>query len=363
MKEINLDQLTSRLAQRVRRSPQIISAMIELTYGCNLRCVHCYNPTHQARNELSTGQVLKILDALQAQGCFRIGFTGGEFLTRKDALEIIRYAKKLGFVVQLLTNATLVTAPIADQIKALSPASVDISVYGATKETYEKVTGVPGSFKKFVTGVDLLCKRNVTMMLKLVLMTLNVHELDLMKRFARERRLRYQFSTQIHPKVDGSQSPLAYRLAVEQAFAIWRQEAVDPWIRSEQGVKWMEANGGEEECGGGKGLFPCACGKNRAAITPHGKLNLCLSVYEPRYDLTRGSLKEGWQTLVAMTAKARPGPEFECLECPLTRYCGRVTGDGWLEHKKFDGPCLSHFREMAEQKKDFWVETQNRRET
>lgn len=356
MRQMDMEAWMARQALALRRSPQILTAMIELTYGCNLRCVHCYNPTHQARGELTTEEVFRILDQLGKEGCVKVGFTGGEIFTRKDAAEIIRYARKLGLLVSLLTNATLITPKIADQICRMGPYDVGISVYGGTSETYERVTQVRGSFEKFVHGVDLLCEREVPVFLKLVLMTLNVHELELMKAFALRRGLRYQFSTHIHPKVDGSKEPLAYRLPSDQAFAIWRKEQGEPWAGSKHGAGWM-ANGEEEGCGLGRDLFPCGCGKTMAAITPHGRLNLCLSIYEPRYDLTQGSLKEGWKELVKMVAGSHPGPEFECPECPLTRYCTRTPGQGWLEQGKFDGPCLPHLREEAQCKKDFWVET------
>ena len=78
MNDFDFEALMDRLGTKARSKPQMVRAMVELTYGCNLRCVHCYNPTHQAKNELSTEQVFRILNELAAQGCLWIGFTGGE---------------------------------------------------------------------------------------------------------------------------------------------------------------------------------------------------------------------------------------------------------------------------------------------
>jgi len=356
---VDFDQLMIRLRNKARAAPQIVQAMVELTYGCNLRCVHCYNPTHEAKNELTTEQVLRTLDELAAQGCLRVGFTGGELFTRRDALEIMRYAKSLGLVINILTNATMITPAIADQILALEPYQVDVSVYGATAGTYESVTRVPGSFARFVRGVDLLTERQVPVLLKLALMTLNVHEHEAMREFARARNLPYQVNTEIHPKVDGSLEPLAYRLPPEQAFEVWRQESGEK-IRQRQtqhiavGSCRSEISTVEEEaCGLAGGAFHCRCGKTSAAVTPYGKLNLCLSIYHPQYDLTKGSLKEGWQQLVDLVASAKPGPTYECHQCPLTPHCTRGTGDSWLEQGVFDSSCIPYFREVAERKSKF----------
>ena len=64
MKQISLDDLLTRLNRKATPAPRLAQAMVELTYGCNLRCVHCYNPTHEATEERTTEQVVRTLDQL-----------------------------------------------------------------------------------------------------------------------------------------------------------------------------------------------------------------------------------------------------------------------------------------------------------
>src|SRR5207249_7513716 len=118
---INGAQFWLRLFEKGARQRVPVQAMIELTYGCNLRCVHCYNPTHQAKDELATAQITALIDQLAEAGCLHLAFTGGEIFTRKDAFEIFAYAKAKGFSITLLTNATLITPERADGIQALRP--------------------------------------------------------------------------------------------------------------------------------------------------------------------------------------------------------------------------------------------------
>lgn len=347
---VHFDQMMERLSKESRAHPHMVRAMVELTYGCNLRCVHCYNPTHQARNELSTKQVLRILDQLAAQGVLWIGFTGGELFTRTDLFEIFRYAKSLGFVISLLTNATLVATPeLADRIRDLGLYQMDISVYGATAPTYEQVTRVPGSWLKFVRGVDLLRERQVPLLLKLVLMKPNVHELDAMLEFATSRDLPYKVTTQIFPRVDGSLEPMEYGLSPEQAFEVWKRLSGEGILRNRTSSPEPE----EDSCGSGGQLFNCLCGKSSAAVTPYGKMNLCLSVYTPQYDLIAGTVEKGWTELVDLVASAEPGPEYECGGCSLEKNCTRSAKDGWLQQGRVDGPCIPSFRELAEKKSQF----------
>ena len=216
------------------------------------------------------------------------------------------------------------------------------------------MTQIRGSFEKCVRGVDLLLERKLFIVLKLPLMTLNVHELEAMKNFARSRGARYKVYTEIQPKVDGSKEPLAYRLSPEQEFEVWREGGGER-ILQETRSSSPEAAPQEyekEQCGS-TSLFDCACGKSSAAVTPHGKMNLCLSTYAPLYDLTTGTVAEGWEKLVGLVASAKPGPEYECDECHLYKRCNRGTRNSWTELGTFDGPCIPHFREAAQKKEDF----------
>ena len=76
-----LDVLSAKAAQ-VRR-PEGVT--FELTYGCNLRCVHCYNPTHRALpNELTASEIYSLLNQIADLGVLTVTFTGGEPSVRPD---------------------------------------------------------------------------------------------------------------------------------------------------------------------------------------------------------------------------------------------------------------------------------------
>src|SRR5207249_548963 len=201
---LSKESFWSRMAQKAAANRVPYEVMIELTYGCNLRCVHCFNPTHQAKGELTTAQAMAILDQLAEVGCLSVGFTGGEIFTRPDLLEIVAYAKRKGFVITLLTNATLLTPQRADRIQALHPAYVEVSIYGATPETYERVTRVPGSFEHFLTGVGLLRERAIPLIIKMPVMTLNQHEVKQAKALVEGWGIKFVYCSDIHPRVDGS---------------------------------------------------------------------------------------------------------------------------------------------------------------
>jgi len=340
--EIGQDQFWLALREKGAHQRVPVEAMIELTYGCNLRCVHCYNPTHQAKDELTTAQITLLIDQLAAVGCVELGFTGGEIFTRRDLFEILAYAKGKGFAITLLTNATLITPERADRLQALRPHRVEISIYGATQETYERVTRMPGSFQAFLTGVQLLRERTVPLLVKMPVMTLNQHEVKQAKALVEGWGVKFVYCTEIFPRVDGSLEPLQYRLPPHEVVRI------DETIVGSR--KWR-AEGGEEKgesCQTGEGLFTCKCGKSSLAVTPYGRMNLCVSFPTPQYDLRCGTVSEGWKTLVELvdSSNAKPGEAFECPTCPVQSHCRQGPMNAWLETQRLE-PCLPYFKELA----------------
>jgi len=340
--EINPEQFWLRLLEKSARQRVPVEAMIELTYGCNLRCVHCYNPTHQAKDEQATAQLKALIDQLAEAGCLHLAFTGGEIFTRRDLFEILAHAKGKGFAVTLLTNATLITPERADRIQALHPHRVEISIYGATQETYERVTRIPGSFQHFLTGVQLLRERTVPLIIKMPVMTLNQHEVPQAKVLVEGWGIKFVYCTEIFPRVDGSLEPLQYRLAPREVVHI--DEAIG------ESRRWR-AEGGEEKgerCQAGEGLFTCLCGKSSLTVTPYGRMNLCVSLPTPQYDLRTGTVHEGWKTLVNLVdrANATPGDTYECPQCPVQSHCRQGPMDAWLETGRLE-PCLPYFKDLA----------------
>jgi len=342
-------EFVTRLENRASGKRIPIKATIELTYGCNLRCVHCYNPTHKAKGELSTQEFYRIIDQLAQKGCFVISFTGGEMFTRRDTFEILTYAKKKGIAIILLTNATLITPERADRIQALQPWSVEISIYGATAETYERVTGIPGSFGRFLEGVERLRERRVPLLIKMPVMTLNQHEVQQARALVEGWGIRFIYSSEITPRQDGSLEPLQYRISAQEVIQL-DQEILGEW----------QGEGQEEEkCQASQGLFRCGCGKSKVAMTPYGEMNLCTNFPVPEYNLRTGDVSSGWKALVEYVDSVGPSPAYECPSCDVRDYCRQGPRDALLETGDFS-PCLPYFKELASLEKQTYERKDSR---
>ena len=126
----------------------------DITYACNLKCKHCYsNSGKPLEDELSTDQVIKIIDVLDKQSIPAIAFSGGEPLIRKDIFQITKYANDKGIYVGIATNGTMINKDKAKEMKKSGIEFVQISLDGATPETHDSFRGIDGIYNKTINGI------------------------------------------------------------------------------------------------------------------------------------------------------------------------------------------------------------------
>jgi MoaA/NifB/PqqE/SkfB family radical SAM enzyme len=223
--EIDLAEWGGELESKLKGQRYPYSATFEITDRCNFACVHCYinqpagNRPARAQ-ELSTSQVMGVLDQIAAAGTLFLTITGGDPLVRADFPEIYKHARNLGLVVSLFTNGSLITPEIADLLVDYTPRVVDITLYGATQMTYERVTRTTGSFARVQRGVQLLLERGVPLSLKTVLLTINQHEFKAIQAFAEQLGVKFRYDRLLWPRLDGGQSPLEYQIPLEAVIAL-----------------------------------------------------------------------------------------------------------------------------------------------
>jgi radical SAM protein with 4Fe4S-binding SPASM domain len=127
-----------------------------VTRACNLRCVHCYEEARTKRpDELDTGEAKLAVRRLADAGVAYIAFSGGEPLMRPDLFEIIDEVKNNEMAFSLATNATLATTEVAQRLRKLDCAFVQVSLDGANPETHDRFRGAK-SFERTVAGMKNL---------------------------------------------------------------------------------------------------------------------------------------------------------------------------------------------------------------
>lgn len=105
----------------------------EITFDCNLRCLHCYNENHVIKNELSLNKILDVIDQISDLGFKEIHINGGEPLRHPNILEILSYCNNKGLETLLETNAILLSSEIISSLTSMSNLKIRASVDGPEK--------------------------------------------------------------------------------------------------------------------------------------------------------------------------------------------------------------------------------------
>ncbi len=151
----------------------------EITNTCNYHCSYCIfsSESKKYENELSTEEIKKAIKELKENNFTYIKFTGGEPFTRDDMIEILKYARNLGFDMDISTNGSLITEKIAKELKNMSFPMVHVSLDGENKKSHEYVRG-ENTFERTLRGIKHLTENNVYTRIGTVIYKENENKLE-----------------------------------------------------------------------------------------------------------------------------------------------------------------------------------------
>ena len=157
----------------------------EITYGCNLHCVHCLSSSGKRRpGELSTAEAERLIDQWAAMKVFYINVGGGEPMSRPDFFTLMDYALDRGIGVKFSTNGTLIDEPAARWIAARDYLDLQVSIDGARAETNDPVRGA-GSYDRARRAMALLSKHGVAFKINATITRASYPEIDELYAIAR----------------------------------------------------------------------------------------------------------------------------------------------------------------------------------
>ncbi|MDH3899582.1 MAG: heme d1 biosynthesis radical SAM protein NirJ [Gammaproteobacteria bacterium] len=160
------------------RAPAGPVVIWNLIRRCNLTCKHCYSISADTdfKGELSTTEVLGVMEDLKAFGVPALILSGGEPLLRPDIFEISQHAREMGFYVGLSTNGTLIDEHNIDAIAAAGYDYVGISIDGV-QQTHDRFRRKAGAYDASMRGIRLCRERGIKVGLRFTLTMDNAPEL------------------------------------------------------------------------------------------------------------------------------------------------------------------------------------------
>ncbi|MFO7866209.1 MAG: radical SAM protein [Candidatus Aminicenantes bacterium] len=335
-----------------------LSFDFEITARCNMSCRHCYinlpaGDREVRARELTVPQIIDIGRQAVDMGAMWCLLTGGEPLLRTDFAEIYLELKRLGLLVSVFTNATLISDAHMELFNKYPPRDIEVTVYGVTRHVYEAVTCISGSFDRFMNGLNKLQENGVRIRLKTMAIQSNLDQQREISAFCRSRTKDFfRFDPQLHLRFDGdsvrNEEIRAERLTPEQIVAL--EEADEKRISAMRKscdtlINEQFTHRGDDH------LFHCGAGKNSFVVSYDGRFRLCQSLCAEgtTFDLKRGTLAEAWYDFVPQVRGMRSQrKEFlqTCRKCALFNICLWCPAHAHLETGRLDGS-TPYFCEVA----------------
>jgi len=323
--------------ERVQEAGRLpLAGSLELTARCNLRCAHCYMTSYRAEPELDTTEAKRILDEMADAGCVRLLLTGGEPLLRDDFRDIWSHACSKGFLLTLFTNATLADEDTVAFLAGHPPMLCEVSLYGASPESYGRVCGHREAYDKAVAGLRRLAGALPHVGVKSTLLRENRGDVEAMAALCADIGVEYNYDTDVFPRLDHDLSPFDHALSPEEGI----EAVLDSDLHRRA---WSREGDGSDApptptLKRADKIVVCRAGESSFHVGPYGDLCLCMLLREPHYSLREGDFLTGWRTAIAdLIERERTTPEA-CSQCPSLAYCVPCAGRNFLETGSVEKP-------------------------
>lgn len=347
--------------ERIARERHILlSAVLEPTRRCNLRCTHCYRVEESGRPELPTARLLSLLEELRGAGTYLVTFSGGECTLHPDFLRILRHASELKLLTQVFSNGNLITTRMAEAMAASNLSFVGLSIYGSKPETHDQVTRTAGSFHGTLRAAKLLKEHGVGVKLRYLVMKQNFAEFHAVRRMARRLNMECDADLTISLRDDGGRRPARHRMDDEQLRAItryWMKREQSDLKRYERALGIPQVPGSYRAAGGAscpseetvraaswlpvsppqpshpRRDFTCDAGLSTLAITACGDVYPCVALPLGAGNVMERPVSELWEQAPVLR-ELRDGytEKLEsCNSCALAGCCPRCPGMAFTE--------------------------------
>ena len=346
-----MDECVRVLDSMPERNPT--DGTFELTIRCNLHCKMCLFRHDDSENaeikskELTAGQWIDMARQAAEAGTLSLLITGGEPLLRPDFCEIWEGIYKQGFVITLYTNATLVTDKVMETLRKYPPHRIGVTIYGASPETYEMVTGNAGAFQMTMEGIKQLMTLPSRMEYRMTVIKDNCDDVpaveDIVYTFDPEATL---INTELVTKaVRGACANVeACRLAPGMYFQLSLDRAVRS-VKKKAGEKYSQGilsiRQQEKECKssqseGSPTLFGCNAGMSSYTVSWDGKLLGCQVMGSFAREIN-GNMAAAWEAFPF--GISLPPVDKKCLTCSMKENCSLCPAFRYAETGSFsDAP-------------------------
>lgn len=321
--------IEQRLYEKAGKMHTPINAVFELLPLCNMSCDMCY--VRLSKDEMkaigalqSVDKWLKLAEQMQKAGTLFIMLSGGEPLLYPEFKRLYVELKKMGFVVTVNTNGTLIDEKWAKFFAKYPPRRMNVTLYGADQSTYKKLCHFEEGYEKAVQGIRLLRENNIDVKINGSYVVDNRDDIQKIIAFAKEVGAFVNIDTYMYPAVR------------EQNRAYKQEVRVSPYQAACGRIEYLKAVNDEEtykeilrefvritkettNATVTESKINCQASKTSFAIDWQGYMRPCVMLKTPLFPVFEMDFMEAWDKLKEELEKMCVNDK--CAQCKYRRVC------------------------------------------
>lgn len=341
--------IAQALIEQAKQDRSPITVNFELLPVCNLDCKMCYIRTDMAAVKKNGGLIsadewLRLAGELHRAGTLFILLTGGEVFLYPRFRYLYEELVKMGFVLTINTNGSLIDKETAAWLKQFPPKCVSMSLYGASNETYEALCGQKGLFDRVDRAITALQNAGIAVECKTMLNPLNVQDMQACLRYCRSRNISYELATYAFPPVRKAEDSSQIRFTPSQAAQA--QLAVNRLLSSRNQFDQtilehlQKYAAGKQLPGHQQYGLSCSAANTSCWINWQGRMTPCAMLNEPYTLPFRQGFAAAWEELKKKTDALCLSPD--CSFCPKRTVCTVCPAASYAETGSICGTSRYH---------------------
>ena len=366
-------RLTEYLHMKASRIKTPISGTFELSPLCNMDCKMCYIKMSKEKQEsiarLRTKEEwIELAQKAKEKGMLFLLLTGGEPFLVKDFKELYIELHKMGFCISINSNGTMIDEDVIEWLKHYPPMRINMTLYGASDETYGRLCNNPKGFTQVTKAISLLKENNIQVKLNCSVTPYNKDDLKQMMDFADEHDLVIQATSYMFPPLRKDETKIgqndrfnaedaalygAYISAYSNGFDRFKD-----YIESSQ----LALYDADDDCGVVEGdHMRCRAGITSFWMTWEGKMLPCGMIPDGGLDPWKVGFDEAWENAKNIVSEitlpvkcAGCGKKDECRACAAMVYTETGTYDKVPQYrcemtKNYPEACKKVLKELEQQ--------------
>ena len=345
-------KLTEYLHRKAAALRLPLSMAFELTPVCNMACRMCYvhmdRKTQESIAPLKTAdEWLRLAEEARKQGLLYVLLTGGEPFTHPEFREILSGLQKQGFVVSVNTNGTLIDEETISWLKETPPSRFNITLYGASDETYGRLCYKPDGFTRVTHAISLLKEAGITVKINVSVTPYNADDLQGIFAYCKENNLLIQATSYMFPPMRRDESSVGHNDRFTPEEAAYYSAKIESLLNGEEAFlerfrkQELPGLGSDLEedctpdCDGDGDCMRCRAGKCSGWVTWNGQLMMCGMIPEENTpNVFETDFEKAWKEVTEKAAAIRL--PAACSTCPIKDSCKACAAMVYTESGCYD---------------------------